>query len=314
MKNIALVLSSGGARGLAQIGVIEELERRNFHITSLSGSSIGSVIGGFYAAGKLNEYKEWIKTLDKLDVFKLMDFTISKSGVLKGDRLFNELHKILGDIRIEDLKIPLAISATDLINKQEVVFKSGNLLQAMRASVSVPTLFLPLEFEGKELLDGGIINPIPLSNIERTKNDLLVVVNLNSRKKYISKTLPISNSTLERFEKLIEPLRQRWQSIRPVQVSDNQKFGYFDIMNRSFDLMQDKLSDCILDKYKPDIVVEISRESAGILEFYKAEELINEGKSAFKEAFAAYKKTKTHSNSFDSSNKTVQNFENQNIY
>jgi NTE family protein len=286
MKNVALVLSSGGARGLAHIGVIEELEANGYRIKSIAGSSIGAVIGGFYAAGKLNDYREWIKTLNKIDIFKLMDFTISKSGVLKGERLFNELQKILTDLNIEDLPIPLAISATDMIHKSEVVFRTGNLLQAMRASVAVPTLFLPVEFQGNELLDGGIINPIPISNVERSPNDFLVVVNLNSRKPYTNKLMKsTSKSKLERFDNLLEPLKQSWQSIRPMVSTDNQKFGYFDIMNRSFDLMQDKLSDCILEKYNPDIVVEISRESAGILEFYKAEELINEGKNAFREAF-----------------------------
>ncbi len=286
MKDVALVLSSGGARGLAHIGVIEELEANGYRIKSIAGSSIGAVIGGFYAAGKLNDYREWIKTLNKIDIFKLMDFTISKSGVLKGERLFNELQKILTDLNIEDLPIPLAISATDMIHKSEVVFRTGNLLQAMRASVAVPTLFLPVEFQGNELLDGGIINPIPISNVERSPNDFLVVVNLNSRKPYTNKLMKsTSKSKLERFDNLLEPLKQSWQSIRPMVSTDNQKFGYFDIMNRSFDLMQDKLSDCILEKYNPDIVVEISRESAGILEFYKAEELINEGKNAFREAF-----------------------------
>jgi len=286
MKKIALVLSSGGARGMAHIGVIEELEKKNFEITSIAGSSIGAVIGGFYSAGKLNEYKEWVKTLNKLDVFKLMDFTVSKSGVLKGDRLFNELYNIIGDINIEDLPIPLAISATDIINKKEVVFTSGNLLQAMRASVAVPTLFLPMEFEGKELLDGGIVNPLPIKNIKRYDGDCLVVVNLNSPKPFLSEVSNlVQNGKFERFEKLLEPLMLKWQSIRPVQKNDNQKFGYFDIMNRSIDLMQDSLSAYILQQYQPEIVVEISREACGTIEFYKAEELINEGKKAFLEAF-----------------------------
>lgn len=290
MKNVALVLSSGGARGMAHIGVIEELLKKGFNITSIAGSSIGSVVGGFYAAGKLQKYKEWMNSLDKLDVFKLMDFTISKSGMIKGDKLFGELGKILGEVNIEDLKIPLSVSATDLHNKKEVVFTEGSLIKAMRASVGVPTLFLPLQLDGKELIDGGIVNPIPISNIKRKENELLVVVNLNSRKPYEKKT----NNTAEtkrmfdRFEKIFAPLKQRWQSIRPLQDKDSQghKLGYFDLMNKSFDLLQDSLSDYILAQYKPDILVEISREACGTIEFYRTEELIAEGRRTFSDALA----------------------------
>ncbi len=142
---IALVLSGGAARGLAHIGVIEELEKQGFEIKSIAGNSMGSLIGAMYAIGKLQEYKEWMITLDKLDVFNLIDFTFTTHGLIKGDRVFNKMKSFFPDQNIEDLKIPYVAVAADITNMKEVAFSSGSLYDAVRASVSIPTVLTPVE-------------------------------------------------------------------------------------------------------------------------------------------------------------------------
>ena len=290
-QKVALTLSSGGARGMAHIGVIEELIKNGFEISSIGGTSIGAVVGAFYAAGKLEEYKEWMISLSKLDIFKLMDFTISTNGVVKGEKLFKELQKILGKIEIEELPIPFAAVATNLVQKQQVVFKKGNLLEALRATTAVPTLLKPVIYNNQELLDGAIINPLPIDQTERIKGDVLACVNLNAQIAYTPKIR--SNQDLhkrDKFNNIFAPLKQKWQKLS-LSADKNQeyKLGYFDLMNKSFDLTQDQLSAYIIRTYKPDISVEISRESCTTLEFDRAEELIEEGRKAFYKAISENK-------------------------
>ena len=136
---VTLVLSGGGARGIAHIGVIEELERRRYEIASVTGTSMGALVGGVYAAGAIDPFREWLLTLDKRKVFSLVDFTLSRTGVVKGDKVFNKMKDFIPDTLIEDLKIPYAAVAVDLINNKEVVFREGRLFDAIRASVTAGT-------------------------------------------------------------------------------------------------------------------------------------------------------------------------------
>ena len=178
-KNVALVLGSGGARGLAHIGVINELEEQGFIITSVSGTSIGSLIGGFCAMGKLNELTEWLTTLQKKDVYSLMDPTLSTNGLLKAEKVFRKLNTIIPDVLIEDMNIPYAAVATDVINREEVIFTKGSFYKAARASIAIPTIITPVISENSILVDGGLLNPIPANRVKRTEGDILVVVNLS---------------------------------------------------------------------------------------------------------------------------------------
>jgi NTE family protein len=177
-KNIALVLSSGGARGIAQIGAINELEKNGFNITSISGSSIGSLIGGIYAMGKLEEFSAWVSSLNRLVVFSIMDFTLSTHGVLKVEKLFRIMEKDFPDILIENLNIPYVAMATDVANNKEVKFTSGSIYKAIRASIALPALIKPVHDSDQILVDGGVLNPIPIRQIQRTPDDILVVINL----------------------------------------------------------------------------------------------------------------------------------------
>ena len=178
-KNVALVLSSGGPRGFAYIGAIEALEEHGYTITSVAGTSMGSLVGGIYAAGKLAEFKEWIYSLDAWEVFSLMDLSIGKNHFVKGDKVIDAIMQIVPNINIEDLPIPYCAVATDLYTGREVLFDYGPLFRAIRASISIPSLFRPVKFGLTTLIDGAITNCLPLNRVRRTEGDLLVAFDVN---------------------------------------------------------------------------------------------------------------------------------------
>ena len=178
-KNVALVLSSGGPRGFAYIGAIEALEEHGYTITSIAGTSIGSLVGGIYAAGKLAEFKEWLYSLNAWEVFSLMDLSIGKNHFVKGERIIEAIMEIVPNVNIEDLPIPYRAVATDLYTGREVVFDHGPLFRAIRASISIPSLFRPVKYGLTTLIDGAITNCLPLNRVERTEDDLLVAFDVN---------------------------------------------------------------------------------------------------------------------------------------
>ena len=178
-RKVALALSSGGPRGFAYIGAIEELESRGYDISSIAGTSIGSLVGGIHAAGKLSEVKQWLFSLDAWKVFSLMDISISMNHLVKGDRIIDALKEIVPDVNIEDLEIPFKAISTDFYTGEEVIFESGNLFQAIRASISIPSLFRPVKYGTRTLIDGGIANTLPLNRVQRTPGDILIGFDVN---------------------------------------------------------------------------------------------------------------------------------------
>ncbi len=289
-KNVALVLSGGGARGMAHIGIIEELLKRGYKITSLAGTSIGSLVAGVYASGKLPEFKGWISQIGKYDVFKLMDFAISKKGFIKGEKVFTKLHEFLLDTDIENLEIPYAAVAVDIKKHQEIVFRTGNLIEAIRASVSVPTILLPQNCTGIELVDGGVLNPLPLDCITRTPNDILVAVDLNASTTYQRPKMPAVSSEHESaYLKAKEMINRKWSKFHK---EENRGIGYFDLITESIYTMQMKLTQYSLEKYKPDILIEISRDACELFGFHRSEEMIEYGRKQFKATFPKEKEVK----------------------
>lgn len=288
-KPVSLVLASGGARGMAHIGVIEELEKNGFEIKSISGCSMGSVIGGIYAAGHLEEFKKWLIDLDKIDVFKLMDFTISTHGFIKGIKIFKEINRFIGNENIEDLPIPFSAVATDVVNQKEIVFRKGKLKDAIRASVSIPSVLEPFEIDGKTLIDGGILNPIPLDRVKRTEGDILVAVDLNaivsggSEKTKHNKTTNEKRSVLKYLE-----FKEKWERFFPNDESTEEKLGHLALLDRSFDMMQNKISQHAIQQYQPDILVSISKTACSTFDFYRANEMIELGRKTFSEALIQY--------------------------
>jgi NTE family protein len=270
-RKVALVLSSGGSKGLAHIGAINVLEKNGFQITSVSGSFIGSVMGGLYAMGELPRYTEWVKTLNKKTIWGLMDFALSTQGLLKGETVFNKMKTFIPDRNIEDMNIPFAAIATDLINEKEVVFDKGSFYEAVRASVAIPTVFTPVKYKGTILVDGGVLNPVPIDYVKRSGDDILVVVNLYGDKmKKDSQTednSPKSETLINKFIKLI-------------YSGDKKNSGYFSLLSETTATMVHRLAQLSIEKQEPDIVVNIPADSAGTFDFFKASELIQLGEDA----------------------------------
>ncbi|MBP5054668.1 patatin-like phospholipase family protein [Pseudomonas chlororaphis] len=206
-KRVALVLGSGGARGYAHIGVIEEIERRGYDIACVADCSMGAVVGGIYAAGKLDDYRSWIESLDYLDVLRLVDVSF-RLGAIRGEKVFGQIRKIVGEINIEDLRIPYTAVATDLTNQQEIWFQEGCLHQAMRASAAIPSLFTPVMQGNRMLVDGGLLNPLPIVPVVSSHCDLIIAVNLNStnQRRYQLPVIQRPAAFKSRFDSLINSL------------------------------------------------------------------------------------------------------------
>ena len=181
MPTVALVLGSGGARGNAHIGVIQVLQEQGFDIVSISGCSMGAAVGGMYAAGKLDEFTAWVSNLSRLDVLRLVDMSLLSMGIIRGEKVFTKLQQIVGDVCIENLPVRFTAVATDLVKQQEVWFQSGPLMEAVRASVAVPGLIMPVREEHRFLVDGGLLNPVPISPTVADQADLIIAVNLNAQ-------------------------------------------------------------------------------------------------------------------------------------
>jgi NTE family protein len=287
MKTVSLVLGSGGARGLAHIGVIHWLEENDFKIGSIVGCSIGAVIGGVYAAGKLNEYEQWVRSITKIDIFTLLDLSWEKSGLVRGDKIINTLIKLVGEKRIEDLPFPYTAVAADIVNQKEVWIKSGSLFDAMRASFAIPLLFTPFKHKGVDLLDGGILNPVPIAPTFGDETDLTIAVNLggspDGRKKPASvSTAPVNPSSpfREEINRFITRLQQSGTS------DSSRNWGAYDIAIQAFDAMQSAIARQKLAAYPPDIVIEIARNACRTLEFDRASEMIELGYSKAKECLS----------------------------
>ena len=289
MKNVRLVLGSGGARGMAHIGVIEELEKEGFAIKEVVGCSMGAVVGGIYCAGYLQEYKHWLVGLSRLDVFRLLDFTFSSQGFVKGERVFKEIAKLIGDHSIENLKIPFTAVATDLIKKREVHYQSGSLFKALRASIAIPTVFTPVIDGRSQLVDGGVSNPLPLNVITKEEGDIVVAVNLNANIPIVMNNAVIEdNKEMAAYQRMLNAFRAQVLNNDSKIEEKIEQFGFFDLLNKSLDMTQDRLTELTIDVYKPNIVVDISREACGVFEFYRANEIIEEGRKAFQKAYRNY--------------------------
>lgn len=279
-KNIALVLSGGGARGLAHIGVIEELQKRDYKITSVAGTSMGALIGGVYAMGKLDEYRDWIAGLTQIEVFKLIDLTLGSAGLIKGERVLNRMKEFIPDTNIEDLPIPYSATAVDIINHEEVVFRSGSLYDAIRASIAIPTVFTPVRKNGAILVDGGVMNNVPITNVVRTKGDLLVTV-------YVNADIPVQKPILSKAEEQKqESTYQKWMKnfndYLHINHSKEKKenLGFLTVIDNTITTGMLKLAQLAIEKGKPDILINISRLSCGTYDFYKAKEQIEIGRIA----------------------------------
>lgn len=324
MQDVALVLSSGGPRGFAYIGAIEELEANGYNITSVAGTSIGSLIGGMYAAGKLTEVKEWLFSLDAWKVFKLMDLSLSKNHLVKGDRVISALKEIVPDVDIENLRIPYKAIATDLFTGEEVIFDRGNLFQAIRSSISIPSLFRPVKIGRRTLIDGGIANVLPLNRVERNGHDIIVAFDVNDvdvdgirrllveeadaeetrnkahkERKAENKAVIESvmhNDTMTFLEKIrlagmqghkiLQDALSKEEKREPAMDPDA---NYYTILSRTFDLMNHVNARMMAEIYRPDILVKMPFDRFGTISDYaRAQEIAEAGRELMRDALKKY--------------------------
>jgi len=293
-KNIALVLSGGGSKGLAHIGVINELLRNDFNITSVSGTSIGSIIGGLYAMNKLNEYTDWVKTLNQKKIWGLLDFTLSSAGLFKGEKVFQKMKSFIPDMPIEKMNIPFSAVATDVVNEKDVVFSSGSFYSAIRASIAIPTVFTPVKYQDSYLVDGGVSNPIPIEHVKRHKDDILVVVSLYGKKMNPVKSKQVKTNPKNDSKKLmgIKLDNLLSQVSQVMNTADKNSLGYVSLLNAVSSVMVHKLAHQIIKNNQPDLLIEIPMDVAGTFDFQKAEELIHIGEQISKQAINNYLTTK----------------------
>ena len=325
-KRVSLALSSGGPRGFAYIGAIEELVARGYEIGSVAGTSIGSLVGGIYAAGKLDEFKEWLFALDAWKVFTLMDLSIGKNHIVKGERIIEAMREIVPDVDIESLSIPFRAVATDLYTGEEVVFDHGKLFEAIRASISIPSLFQPVKYGLTTLVDGCIANCLPLSRVVRSEGDILVAFDVNDVDvAEIRSILTRENAALvadTAFEQstraemrgildsvtnrsdigLVERLKSagsRSMSLIKNVINYEEEYDeakaldygdtYYDLLDRSFSLMNHRQSELSIALYHPDIVVKMPFDAYGeIADYAKAKEISEIGRQLMREALDEY--------------------------
>jgi NTE family protein len=276
-KTISLVLGSGGARGLVHVGVIRWLIEHGYQIKSISGCSIGALIGGVYAAGKLDEFEEWVTSIDQGDMAMLLDFSWQSSGMFKGDKIIDTLRGLIGEISIEDLPIPYTAVAANVADEKEVWLQSGSLFDAIRASISLPLFLTPHVINGEVLIDGGVLNPVPIAPTFGDNTDFTLAVNLGGEPEMVKQeVIPVSLPTKESnlHEKVVHFIDNLGSSVKS-KMSFN--FAAYDIANQAFDAMQSTIARQKLAAYPADITLEIPRNACGTLEFDRSQEMIDRG-------------------------------------
>ena len=276
-KTISLALGSGGARGLAHIGVIRWLEDHGYDIRSIAGTSMGALVGGIHAIGRLDDYEAWARKVTKGDMLALMDVSLGTDGLIKGDRIIGTLRNLVGDRRIEDLDVSFTAVAANISRRKEVWFRQGPMFDAIKASISLPLLFKPFVLDGDDLIDGGILNPVPIAPTFSDQTDFTVAVNLCApqedgvelppeRKKKNGDSSLVSRTIGDFVDALGERLTRRRTDI-PA----------YNVLYRSFDAMQGTIARQKIAAYPPDCVIDIPANLCGLLDFDKAGQLIEYG-------------------------------------
>jgi NTE family protein len=308
---ISLVLGSGGARGYAHIGVIEELEAQGYAIRSLAGSSMGALVGGIHATGKLGLFRDWVLPLQRLDVLRLLDWTMFGGGFIKGDRIINVLRDLIGDALIEELPVPYTAVAVDLEVQREVWFSRGSLFDAIRASIAIPTIFRPHRYQGRLFVDGGLLNPLPVSPTLRDLTDATIAVDVNGPAEPLlaskvargddrgaagqatpemlpggDKPAPseLGQATYRRrIGEFVESIIGK----REPRVVPREP-GMVELFAASLDIVQETITRLKVAAQPPDLLVTIPRNACEFYEFHRAEELIELGRLRTREALARW--------------------------
>ena len=298
MKNVALALASGGPRGFAYIGAIDELQSRGYKITSVSGTSAGALVGGIFAAGGMSAFKEWLFGLDPVKVMSLMDVSISKNYLVKGDKVMKAIRERVPEVNIQDLPIPFTAIATDLFTGEEVVFREGSLFNAIRASISIPSMFRPVKWKGRTLVDGGMVNTFPLNRVRRTPGDILVGFNVNQIDAAEIQGFLDSRAALKEGRDqlpLLSRIQTDLQAFRlnadgrserlPVNADDN----FASILQRSFGIMNCTIARQGIALCPPDVLADMPFDSYhGVYGYTHAPEIVERGRALMADALDQY--------------------------
>ncbi len=292
-KKVGLVLGCGGAKGLSHIGVIKYLEEMNVKIDFIAGSSIGALIGGAYAGGlSIKEIEDIALKTDLTSTAKLFSPGFGKSGLVTGLKVQKFLTSILGKKNIEELEIPFAAVATDLLTGQEIHFSKGDLVEAIRASISIPIVFQPVIWNNIILVDGGLVSPVPINVAREIGANHIIAVNVLSSKNMsdikrdkksdnkinLEKPLEIIPTLQRKLEDLIVDKKWIRNFIKHKEKEDLPSMKK--IFNQSIKIAQEKMITQSIELYKPDVLIEPDVGSVNMFEFYKAEEIIEKGYEA----------------------------------
>jgi len=274
-QTVSLVLGSGGARGLAHIGIIHWLEEHGYQICSVSGCSMGALVGGIYARGKLEEYEQWVRAITRLDILTYLDFSFSKDGFVKGERLMKTLSHLIGDCLIEDLPIAFTAVATDLAHSREVWIDTGSLFDAIRASISIPLLFTPFFYRDMPLIDGGVLNPVPIAPTFHDTTDITIAVNLGGPPEEFPEEENHSSTKMPVLPAFQQKIGQFLATLQPQRSAKTTRdLGMYEIAHQAFEAMQGTIARQKLAAYPPDMVIEIPRNACGMLDFNHADRVI----------------------------------------
>lgn len=320
---VALALGSGGARGYAHIGVIQVLEERGYDIVSVAGSSMGAAVGGLYAAGVLDDYTAWVRTLTQRDVLRLLDPKLRAPGAIRADKIMSRVTELLGGALIQDLPVAYTAVATDLLARREVWFQDGPVDVAIRASIALPSFITPVMLNGRLLADGGLLNPVPIAPTASARADLTIGVILSGEAPTMGAPPPQRETAglqpmeewLERFRRtatqvldrdLVRMVTSRFAGARHSEPASaaaqavEEVFGelpaglrMFDVMQLSLEAMQALVTDYRLAGYPADVYVTVPKTAARTLDFHRADELIALGREL---AVAALDEAEVHGN------------------
>ena len=273
---VSLVLGSGGARGLAHIGVIEWLLENGYAIRSISGSSMGALVGGIFAAGKPSVYADWVRALERLHVLRLLDPTIGRPGIFKGERIISVLRELIGHFDIEQLPISYTAVATDLESSEEVWLRQGDLFDAIRASMATPLVFTPFKHGGRLLIDGAVVNPVPIAPTLGDSTDLTIAVDLSGPAQ--ANPLRAGRASSDADNGYRRRILKFLDGVRPAKAAKEPSRGMINVAMVSMQAMQHTIASLRMSAYSPDVLIEIPRNACGFFEFWKAEGLIALGR------------------------------------
>jgi NTE family protein len=286
---VALALGAGGARGYAHIGAIQALQGAGHQIAGIAGTSMGAVVGGVEAAGELSAFTEWVTGLRQRDVVRMLDLKLAGPGVIGANRVLDKLRTLTGEVDIEDLPIPFTAVATDIDRRREVWFQSGSLHTAVRASIAIPGVFTPAVVSGRLLVDGGVVDPVPIEPLVPVPADVVVAVSLSAQRVPPGSGGPARTRAPRRGRELIQRVRSAKsasedQGEGPSAEPADPKMS--DLILRSLDTMQSLITRYRLAARPPDVLVEVPANACGTLEFHRAAELIDLGRTLTERALA----------------------------